>query len=133
MRSWTTGAASCLILVAASLTARASSCPDPRERTAVIGGSVIRGHIALKRGPLILARVRLYSAGTLRWSGATDQDSSFLIEHLTGGSYELSVAGWGKAKVEIRPGFERLGNGQVWSYDLLLLDNGCIAAGQSTD
>jgi hypothetical protein len=105
----------------------ATACPDTNLRVAKIGGDVIRGAVELKHKPLKLASVRLYSGDRLIWHGAADKRGRFEIDHLGFGEYRLVVSGWGSANVEIKSELSLTGLHQRPTYNLLLLDDQCIA------
>jgi len=113
-----------LVLTCASV---AFPCDDPRLQNAVIGGDEIEATAFRKPGkPLRSAVVRLYLDKKLAWTGATDKNGRFRIEHLNPGKYRLSIAGWGSTEVELKPELSELGNGQRPAYSLLLTDHACV-------
>ena len=111
----------------ASTFSLAAPCPDANLRVARIGGDVIGGAVELKHKPLKLASVRLYYGDKLIWHGATDKRGRFEIDHLGFGEYWLVVSGWGSANVEIKSGLSLTCLHQRPTYNLLLLDDECIA------
>jgi hypothetical protein len=115
-----------LLFVLVSMTA-AFPCRDPRVRSAVIGGDVIQATVFRKPGkPRKFAQVELYGGDKIIWTGTTDKNGTFTINHLQHGRYRLSVAGWGSAAVELNPKFDELSNHQRPFYSLLLFDHACV-------
>jgi Carboxypeptidase regulatory-like domain len=107
----------------------AAQCPDQRQQNALIGGDVIQGSVVRKSGkPLRSALVRLYLGDRLVWSGATDRNGAFTINHVQRGKYRLSVARWGSALVELDPSLDELFNHQRPAYSLLLTGHACVSA-----
>jgi hypothetical protein len=157
MRSY--AIAVCLLLPPSLL---AAACPDPRLRSAQIGGDTINA-VAMKAGrPLKGVPVRLYNGiGRLLWSGVTGNGGGFKISYLLPDMYRLEVEQWGSTDIEIDPKldgefqyayvpfrfepqfdpkfFQRpywslyLLAGQTPSWSVLLLDGGCVGVGQTMD
>jgi hypothetical protein len=70
--------------------------------------------------------VELYYGNKLAWTGTTDKNGMFTIDHLQHGKYRLSIAGWGNTAVELDPKLDELSNGQHPSYNLQLFDDACV-------
>jgi hypothetical protein len=123
-----------VMLIFATSFCFASHCPDPRLRRAVIGGDTISGSIVLHQKPLKSAQIRLYfSTGKIVWVGTTDKDGAFRIPRLLPGTYRLDVRGWGSATIQLDPKLTKLGNGQVPSWGVLLMDNECVSYVENVD
>ncbi len=107
-----------VVLLCASF---AFPCDNPQLRSVRIGGDVLQATAISASGkPIRFAKVRLYRADKLAWSGATNKDGAFTIDDLRSGRYGLSVSGWGKTIVELDPNLDELSNHQRPSYNLRL-------------
>jgi hypothetical protein len=116
------------MILAVSVCLAAPRCPDPRLRQATIGGNTITGGVLMHKKPLKFAQVRLYfSSGTTAWNGTTDKNGSFATTKMPPGDYRLEVSGWGNTTVHLNPEFNRGPFGQIPAWNLLLMDNTCIA------
>ena len=116
------------LFLATTLCNAAPRCPDPRLRLAMIGGDTITGSVLIQKKPLKFAQVRLYfSSGTTAWSGRTDKNGRFAINNMLPGVYRLEVSGWGSTAVQLKPEFNKGSFGQTPAWDLMLIDNACIA------
>ena len=105
----------------------ASNCPDRNLRQAVVGGDTINGSIVLQKKPLKFAQLRLYSStGKTAWFGKTDKDGSFRVTHLPPDTYRLDVRGWGSTTIRLNPDLNKLPNGQIPAYSVLLMENECV-------
>jgi hypothetical protein len=115
------------LVLATSLCNAAPRCPDPRLRLAIIGGDTITGGVLIHKKPLKFAQLRLYSAtGKTAWFGMTDKDGSFRITHIPPDTYRLDVRGWGSTTIRLNPDLNKLPNGQIPTYWVLLMENGCV-------
>ena len=82
------------VVLALSLRAIASRCPDPRLQETAIGGNTINGGVVLHKKPVKFANVRLYSSlGETAWIGKTDKDGTFKTAQLPPGDYRLEIGG----------------------------------------
>jgi hypothetical protein len=109
-------------------------CPDPRLRRATIGGDIIIGGVVSHTKPLKFAQVRLYfSSGKTAWKGATDKNGRFAITRMLPGFYRLEVSGWGSTTVHLSPKLDKLSNGQIPAWNLILIDNACVGTGMSVN
>lgn len=116
------------LVLATTLCNAAPRCPDPRLRLAIIGGDTITGGVLIHKKPLKFAQLRLYSStGKTAWVGMTDKDGSFRITHLPPDTYRLDVRGWGSATIRLNPDLNKLPNGQIPAYSVLLMENGCVS------
>ena len=115
--------------VAFALVSLVFPCEDPRLQKAVIGGDAIVGTAFRKPGQFLRsARVHLYLDNKLIWVGTTDKNGGFKIRHLDPDTYELSVAGWGRGEVQLKPEVTmRRKNGQVPAFYLMLIEDTCVA------
>ena len=115
------------LVLATTLCNAAPRCPDPRLRLAIIGGDTITGGVLIHKKPLKFAKLRLYfSTGKTAWVGMTDKDGSFRITHLPPDTYRLDVRGWGSTTIRLNPDLNKLSNGQIPAYSVLLMENGCV-------
>jgi len=74
--------------------------------------------------------VRLYSSsGETAWVGKTDKDGRFGTAKLAPGDYRLEVSGWDSTTIHLDPEKDK-GFRQTSSWDLLLIDNACVATNQ---
>jgi len=133
--------------------ADSAACRDPLLRRATIGADGIRGAVVSGQKPLQNAAVRLYSSGSLIWTGATHEDGTFEIPIHTltftlpcafaraffcpsadtadtfletvPATYKLVVAGWGSVEVTVDPRLDRE-QFQRAQWSLLLLDGPCV-------
>jgi hypothetical protein len=116
------------LVLATTLCDAAPRCPDPRLRLAIIGGDTITGSVLIHKKPLKFAQVRLYfSSGTAAWSGRTDKNGSFAINKMLPGVYRLEVSGWGTTLVQLKPELNKGPFGQTPAWNLMLIDNACVA------
>ena len=115
------------LVLARTLCNAAPSCPDPRLRLAIIGGDTITGGVLIHKKPLKFAQLRLHSSnGKTAWVGMTDKDGSFRITDLPPDTYRLDVRGWGSTTIRLNPDLNKLPNGQIPAYSVLLMENGCV-------
>lgn len=115
------------LVSAATLCNAAPRCPDPRLRLAIIGGDTITGGVLIHKKPLKFAQLRLYSStGKTAWVGMTDKHGSFRITHLPPDTFRLDVRGWGRTTIRLNPELNKLSNGQIPAYSVLLMENGCV-------
>ena len=85
----------------------------------------------MHKKPLKFAKVRLYfSSGTTAWSGTTDNNGRFATTKMPPGDYSLEVSGWGSTIVHLNPEFNKGPFGQRPAWNLLLIDNTCVATGE---
>lgn len=116
------------LILKASLCIAAPLCPDTRLRQAKIGGDSITGYVLLHKKPLMSALVRLYpSVGVAAWVGFTDENGEFATGKLPPGVYRLEIDGWGSTSVQVDHGLDKRFGGQVPSWNLVLLDDACVA------
>ena len=116
------------LALSTTLCAGAPCCPETRLQQATIGGAAITGDVILHKRPLKFARVRLYSSsGKMSWRGRTDENGRFVINKVLPDKYRLEVDGWGATTVQLQKDFGTRSNGQVPTWDLLLIDNACVA------
>ena len=116
------------LVLATTLCNAAPRCPDPRLRLAIIGGDTITGGVLIHKKPLKFAQVRLYfSSGTTAWNGRTDKNGRFAINKMLPGVYRLEVSGWGSTAVQLKPELNKGPFGQTPAWDLMLIDNACVA------
>jgi hypothetical protein len=95
---------------------------------ATIGGDAITGCVILHKKPLKFARLRLYSSsGRMSWKGRTGEDGRFVINNVLPDEYRLEVDGWGATTIRLQKDFGTRSNGQIPTWDLLLIDNACVA------
>lgn len=116
------------LVLATTLCNAAPRCPDPRLRLAIIGGDTISGGVLIHKKALKFAQVRLYfSSGITAWSGRTDKNGRFSIKKKLPGVYRLEISGWGSTTVQLRPELNKGPFGQTPAWDLMLIDNACVA------
>ena len=116
------------LVLATTLFNAAPRCPDPRLRLAIIGGDIITGGVLIHKKPLKFAEVRLYfSSCTSAWNGRTDKNGRFAINKMLPGVYRLEVSGWGSTTVQLKPELDKGPFGQTPAWDLMLIDNACVA------
>jgi hypothetical protein len=116
------------LVLATTLCNAAPRCPDPRLRQAIIGGDTITGGVLIHKKSLKFAQVRLYvSSGTTAWNGRTDKNGRFAIDKMLPGVYRLEVSGWGSTTVQLKPELNKGPFGQIPAWDLMLIDNACVA------
>ena len=119
------------LVLATTLCNAAPRCSDPRLRQAIIGGDTITGGVLIHKKPLKFAQVRLYSSsGTTAWNGRTDKNGRFAINKVLPGVYRLEVSGWGSTTVQLKPELNKGPFGQIPAWDLMLIDNACVATGE---
>jgi hypothetical protein len=100
-------------------------------RLAIIGGDTITGGVLIHKKPLKFAQVRLYfSSGNTVWKWRTDKNGRFAINKVLPGVYRLEVSGWGSTTVQLNPELNKGPFGQRPVWDLLLIDNACVSAGE---
>ena len=109
-----------------------AKCPDPHLRSAEIGGKEISASLVKDHKPVPWARAQLFSGQKLVWNGATGRDGIFTIRNLAPGLYKLQVEFWGTTMVRLNPKLSYIGP-QTVSYHLVLMDNGCVDAGATTN
>ena len=115
-------------VLATTLCDAAPRCPDPRLRLAIIGSDTITAGVRIHKESLKFAQVRLYfSSGTTAWRGRTDKNGRFAIDKTLPGVYRLEVNGWGSTSVQLKPELNKRPFGQIPGWDLLLIDNACVA------
>jgi hypothetical protein len=110
--------------------AGANRCHDPKLRSANISGNTISATVWGSNNRS--AKVHLYSERDLVWSGITDKKGGFEIHDLPSGVYRLSVEKWGTTRVVLDPMSSPISTQTVY-WTLSLMENGCVAAGFSTD
>lgn len=116
------------LVLATTLCNAAPRCPDPRLRVAIIGGDTITGGALIRKKPLKFAQVRLYfSSGTTAWNGRTDNNGRFATSKILPEVYRLEVSGWGSTAVQLKPELDKGPFGQTPAWDLMLIDNACVA------
>lgn len=80
------------------------------------------------------ALVQLYaSVGVAAWVGFTDKNGEFATVKLPPGVYRLEIDGWGSTKVRLDPNLAKKFHGQVPTWSLLLMDNGCVDTSMNLD
>jgi hypothetical protein len=115
------------VVLALSLCATASRCPDPQLQEAAIGANTINGGVVLHKRPVKCAKVRLYSSsGKTAWIGKTDKDGRFKTDQLPPGNYRLEISGWGSTTIHLNPEIDK-GFRQTPVWNILLLDNACVS------
>jgi hypothetical protein len=115
-------------VLAVSVSVAAARCLDPKLKEAVIGGNTINGGVILHEKPLRFSKVRVHaSSRETAWIGKTDKDGTFKTTQLPPGDYRLKISGWGSTAVRLTPELDRGPFGQVPAWNLLLIDNGCVA------
>jgi hypothetical protein len=126
----TCGAFLLTLILAATLCSAASRCPDPKLQEAEIGGNTINGGVVLHKKPLKFAKVRVYSSsGETAWIGKTDKGGAFKTAQLPPGDYRLEISGWGSTTIHLNPEIDK-GTRQTPSWNILLVDNACVATTQ---
>lgn len=119
-------AAALLIFMAFACIA-SSRCPDPNLREATIGGNTIRGGVVLRKKPVRLTRVRLYSpSGETAWTGKTDTNGRFASSKLAAGDYRVQIQGWGGTTIHLNPEIDKQFS-QKPAWELLFADDACVA------
>jgi hypothetical protein len=122
------------LILGVSVGNAAPRCPDSRLRTALIGGDTITGGVVLHTKPLKFAQVRLYfSSGKTAWVGTTDKNGRFATTRILRGYYRLEVSGWGNTTVQLNPKLDKLSNGQIPAWNLILMDNSCVGTVMSVN
>ena len=116
------------LVFATTLCNAAPRCPDLGLRLAIIGGDTITGGVLIHKKPLKFAQLRLYSStGNTAWVGMADREGSFRITHLPPDTYHFDVRGWGSTTIRLNPDLNKLPNGQIPAYSVLLMENGVLA------
>ena len=115
------------LVLGTTLCNAAARCPDSRLRLAIIGGDTITGGVLVHKKPPKFAQLRLHSStGKNAWVGMTDKDGSLCINHLPPDTYGLDVRGWGSTTIRLNPDLNKLPNGQIPTYSVLLVEKGCV-------
>jgi hypothetical protein len=107
-----------VFLILSAAVALASPCRDPRLRSATVTSDVIHGTVTKDRTPVRHVQVRLYSSGKSVRAGRTGENGGLMIDHLSPGKYQLSIARQGRVPVDVIPEKPR---GSRF-YDFLMLD-----------
>lgn len=116
-----------LLILLASACVASSRCPDPKLREVTIGGNTIRGGVVLRKNPVTLTRVRVYSlSGKTAWTGKTDNNGRFASGKLPAGDYRIQIQGWGSTTIHLNPEIDKQFS-QKPAWELLFGDDACVA------